>query len=300
MRFYALRPAIRRRERRLHSRGQALVEFAIVLPLLLLLLVMAIDFGRVFFGWVGLQNAARIGAAYAAAHPSGWETPGDPEIADAFIASIENDLRTINCTPGAIGDPTHVDSDGNGNWDDREAVVVSLTCAFDLITPLASNIVGGTIDVQARSEFYVNRTIQAGVQTPPPPPNTPTPIPTPVPTASPTPVGATPTASPSPGAPTPSATPCTVPVADFTATPVSGTRPLQVQFTDTSTSSCPITAWQWNLGDGAASTRTVQNPSYRYNPGGNAASTTYTVSLTVTNSGGSDTKTVPAMITVFK
>ena len=47
-------------------RGQAMVEFALVLPLLVLLLVMAIDFGRVFFGWVALQNATRIAADYAA------------------------------------------------------------------------------------------------------------------------------------------------------------------------------------------------------------------------------------------
>ena len=53
-----------------HVRGQALVEFALVLPLLALLLVMALDFGRVFFGWVALQNAARIGANYAGHTPN--------------------------------------------------------------------------------------------------------------------------------------------------------------------------------------------------------------------------------------
>ena len=40
-----------------------------MLPILALLLVMAVDFGRVFFGWVALQNAARIGADYAASGP---------------------------------------------------------------------------------------------------------------------------------------------------------------------------------------------------------------------------------------
>ena len=29
-----------------------MVEFALVLPILALLLVLAVDFGRVFFGWV--------------------------------------------------------------------------------------------------------------------------------------------------------------------------------------------------------------------------------------------------------
>ena len=52
----------RRRREKPVSRGQAMVEFALVLPLLALLLVVAIDFGRVFFGWVSLTNAARVGA----------------------------------------------------------------------------------------------------------------------------------------------------------------------------------------------------------------------------------------------
>ena len=46
------------------TRGQGMVEFALVLPLLVVLLVMAIDFGRVFFQWVGVTNASRIGANY--------------------------------------------------------------------------------------------------------------------------------------------------------------------------------------------------------------------------------------------
>ena len=33
-----------------------MVEFALIMPLLVLLLVMAIDFGRVFFGWVALDD----------------------------------------------------------------------------------------------------------------------------------------------------------------------------------------------------------------------------------------------------
>ena len=52
------------------SRGQALVEFAIVLPVFLLLLVAAVDVGRVFFTYIDANNAAREGAAYGAANPA--------------------------------------------------------------------------------------------------------------------------------------------------------------------------------------------------------------------------------------
>lgn len=46
-------------------RGQTLVEFALTLPLLLLLLLGIIEFGRIFQAWVTLQNAARTAARYA-------------------------------------------------------------------------------------------------------------------------------------------------------------------------------------------------------------------------------------------
>jgi PKD repeat protein len=68
------------------------------------------------------------------------------------------------------------------------------------------------------------------------------------------------------------------PTASFTASPTSGTAPLSVQFTDTSTGS--PTAWSWSFGDGTAST--AQNPTHTYTSPG-----TYTATLTASNSSGS-------------
>jgi PKD repeat protein len=79
------------------------------------------------------------------------------------------------------------------------------------------------------------------------------------------------------------------PVADFSADPTTGTAPLAVNFTDLSTGS--ITDWAWDFGDGGTSTE--QNPTHTYN-----TPDTYTVSLTVTDPGGSDTETKIDYITV--
>jgi PKD repeat protein len=78
------------------------------------------------------------------------------------------------------------------------------------------------------------------------------------------------------------------PVADFSATPTSGSTPLTVQFTDASDGE--ITNWSWNFGDGSSSTE--QNPSHTYTSAG-----TYTVALTVTGPGGSNTRTLGDYIT---
>ncbi len=81
------------------------------------------------------------------------------------------------------------------------------------------------------------------------------------------------------------------PGAHFSATPTSGAAPLTVNFTDQSTGQ--ITSWSWDFGDG--STSTEQNPSHTYTDGGN-----YTVSLTVTGPGGSDTETIADYINVIE
>ncbi len=81
----------------------------------------------------------------------------------------------------------------------------------------------------------------------------------------------------------------TPPTANFTGSPTSGCPTLTVNFTDQS--SGDITDWSWDFGDGTTST--LQNPSHDYaNPG------SYTVSLTVTGPGGSDTNTKNNYITV--
>ena len=79
------------------------------------------------------------------------------------------------------------------------------------------------------------------------------------------------------------------PVADFSATPTNGPAPLNVNFTDLSTNT--PSAWAWTFGDGGTSS--AQNPSHTYVGAG-----TYTVSLTATNSFGSDIETKTGYITV--
>jgi len=184
------------RRLRRSRRGQGLVEFAIILPFLMLVLLMAADFGRVFFGWVGLANASRIGASYAAAHPDAWGSPGIPAQRDNYEDQILADANALNCTlPGVI--PAPVFPSGTDLGDSAQ---VTLTCQFSLITPLVSQILGGTITISADSFFPVRAGVAGGVLVGSIPP-TPTPTPTPDPSVTPDP-SATP-------APTPRQ--CTVP-----------------------------------------------------------------------------------------
>ena len=84
------------------------------------------------------------------------------------------------------------------------------------------------------------------------------------------------------------------PVAAFSGSPRTGTSPLVVTFTNASTGIAPLT-YAWNFGDpgsGSSNTSAARDPVHTYNPG------TYTVTLKVSNIGGSDTETKVGYVVV--
>ncbi len=84
-----------------------------------------------------------------------------------------------------------------------------------------------------------------------------------------------------------------VPVANFTATPVYGAEPLDVNFTDFSTGT--PTLWNWSFGDGNTTSYTTNATfNHTYLNAGN-----YTVDLTVSNMYGSNTMERFRYITVY-
>ncbi|WP_167612781.1 PKD domain-containing protein [Maribellus sediminis] len=85
--------------------------------------------------------------------------------------------------------------------------------------------------------------------------------------------------------------PVASPVADFTADAIKITEGDKVNFSDASTNG--PSSWSWTFTGGNPATSTAQNPTVTYDTPGN-----YEVSLTVANSGGSDTKTISGYITV--
>ena len=70
------------------KRGQSLVEFALILPILLTMVGAAIDLARLYQGWITLEGATRDAAEYAATK-------------DATSSSALTDAKTIICTQTA-------------------------------------------------------------------------------------------------------------------------------------------------------------------------------------------------------
>lgn len=95
-----------KRRDRVTDRGAAMVEFAILLPLLLLVIAGIVDFGRAFFTEVALTNAAREGARAAAISTA---TAANVQVrAAASAPGLNPPLTTANPPPtlcsGAGGD----------------------------------------------------------------------------------------------------------------------------------------------------------------------------------------------------
>jgi hypothetical protein len=79
------------------QRGQGLTEFALILPIFLILLVAMLEFGMAFSDRLTMGNATREGARIGAAMGTGTTTTcsGDPNGVDTtIIASIQNILKS--------------------------------------------------------------------------------------------------------------------------------------------------------------------------------------------------------------
>jgi hypothetical protein len=110
---------VRGAEVRRNEDGGVLAEFALVLPLFLILLMAVIDFGQIYLRWILAEKATDLAARFAVVRPPvcpgvpvfNDRTPGIPKTSpfgtsctDSFFDLCE-DPGTITCTGnGAVGD----------------------------------------------------------------------------------------------------------------------------------------------------------------------------------------------------
>lgn len=199
--------------------GQSVVEFALVLPAVLLIVLIGLDFGRAFMALVELNNTVRVAANFAAMHPDAWNALNPDTVQQAqYQTLIANEWTGIDCErPSPVSDPVFPGGGGIG-----QPAKVTITCHFHPLTPLIERVLGNSVAVTGTAAFPIRSgTIEnipvTAVPTSTPAP-TPTPTPSPTPTVGPTPtlapgVTPAPTASPSPTPPpTPVPTPTPVPV----------------------------------------------------------------------------------------
>jgi len=165
--------------------GQALVELAIAMPLLALMLFGLVDFGRAYFQYIAVVNAAREGARAAAygfhnlsnaANPAQDTVQGRIKVADGGL-SIVNDTTHIqiqfydmtvspavlcahfNYASNAISwdAPYTAPNSGSGQKCPKEGDAVKVTVVSDYvpITPLMAKIMGNPFHLQAAAQTRI-------------------------------------------------------------------------------------------------------------------------------------------------
>ena len=221
-------PSIARWRTRDRSRGQSLAEFALVIPVVLFITLIALDFGRIYLGYINLQNMARVAANYASNNATAW-ADNDAVAKATYQAIIRNDATATNCrlpvVSGVQTAPAPTFPSGTEFGDTAE---VAITCTFSVITPFISSVLGNTVSVSASAVFPIRTGQIASNEGPPPITDPPNPA--------------------------------------FSANNTYGGAPLSVTFSDES-GGFP-TSWSWDFGDGETSCCTDQDPTHIYDTPG--------------------------------
>lgn len=127
----------------INSRGAAAVEFAIVLPLLLLVLFGIIEFSVAFFDKAVITNASREGARVGILYRPAPRSAGaeDTAIQTAVSNYIASNLITFGSVPAAA--QTTINRIGFNTGDD---LTITVSCVYNyLVLPGVMNIFHGSL-----------------------------------------------------------------------------------------------------------------------------------------------------------
>jgi hypothetical protein len=126
------------------SRGQALVEFALAIPIVLLLMLGILDLGRAVFAYNSVANAARTGARVAIVNQE-------------FSAVEAAALAEAVGLSSVIVEPLEYPYAAPGECPDLDCVIrVEVSHDWTAATPIISQIVG-PITMSSTSELPVER-----------------------------------------------------------------------------------------------------------------------------------------------
>jgi Flp pilus assembly protein TadG len=106
--------------------GQSLLEFALMLPVFLVIVLSIIDLGRLFGTYIALKNASREGARFASMYSTTTNV-------DAIKARAIAEASATGY-PGLT--PDDVDVIPSMNWQDGDPVTVRMTYRFQFLTTM--------------------------------------------------------------------------------------------------------------------------------------------------------------------
>lgn len=130
------------------GRGQSTVEFALILPILALLLLGIMEGGRIFSAYVELQHVAREGARYASLNCTSFAVRDD-QVEDwaaiTLIPWISTRLSTLDPSELVVSFSRIANLDGTETW-----VELDISYAMEIQTPVIGDITGNPLNLGSR------------------------------------------------------------------------------------------------------------------------------------------------------
>jgi len=108
--------------RRYRERGNSLAEFALIIPVLLVIVIAILDFGRVIYAYSVVTNCAREGARYGVI--SGHEDAGIIARVHEAAVALDRSQMTIDITRTVT------------------TIKVEVGYNFELIVPMIAQVIG--------------------------------------------------------------------------------------------------------------------------------------------------------------
>jgi Flp pilus assembly protein TadG len=135
---------------RRRSTGQALVEFALAIPIFILLVFGLIDIGRLVYVNNAVSQGAREGARYGSVQGRSHDAADRTDLAAytrGVLTAVPNPTVTVTCEVNG----TTVTSCGT-----NDLLVVNVTSPVSMFTPVIGQLLG-TINVSSTAKVMVNQ-----------------------------------------------------------------------------------------------------------------------------------------------
>ena len=132
--------------RRTGAKGQALVEFAVVVPLLMLLILGLFEFGRIYNAKLVVTQAVREGARRAVVMTGTTQAAKETAAKAQAVTSTQDYANNVGIAI-TVNTPTLVTVSGDAN----KAIVVSAYYDVPLVIPTLGTILGTGANVRVTS-----------------------------------------------------------------------------------------------------------------------------------------------------
>ncbi|MGH4122555.1 MAG: TadE/TadG family type IV pilus assembly protein [Clostridium sp.] len=123
-----------------NEKGQSLVEFAILLPLLLLLLMGILEFGIMLNSYLTIHNSAREGARLGIVSGSNIEIK---ELINNISPNLDSENLIVNITPL------------EGMRSSGDTLTVEVIYNYHVIIPIISNILHNVVVLKAQTSMRI-------------------------------------------------------------------------------------------------------------------------------------------------